>query len=153
MKFFATLTLATTALAAPALLIVPDIDARNTDLVTRQLASENGLKQGNTCGDVVLIFARGSTEAGNMGVIIGPPLKRAVERRLGAKTLTTQGVDYAALVAPNTLPGGTDAISEAEMKKMLRLANTKCPNAQILVAGYRLVFYSMSLLHRYQRSD
>ena len=137
MKFLSLLTLATAALAAP----TPKDTSENPEFVARQVlpTSENGLKSSlSRCGDVVLIFARGSTEVGNMGTIIGPDLRRALERALPrGQSLTTQGVDYAALLSTNYLPGGTDTRSENEMKDMLRLAHTKCPDAQIVVSGYR----------------
>jgi cutinase len=137
MKFLSVLTLVSAALAAPASVAVREEAVSDPDLVARQSTSEEGLRFGLTCGDVVLIFARGSTEVGNMGTIIGPDLARALGRRLGSRSLTVQGVNYAALLSTNYLPGGTDLASENEMKSMLRLANTKCPNAKIVVSGYR----------------
>lgn len=152
MKFLSIVALASAALAAPAAIPdpvpvpeaapvpVPEETTPNPEFVSRQLlpTTEEGLRLGVGCGDVVLIFARGSTEVGNMGTIIGPDLVRALDRRLGiGRDLTVQGVNYAALLSTNYLPGGTDLASENEMKQMLRLANTKCPNAQIVVAGYR----------------
>jgi cutinase len=141
MKFLSLLTLATAALAAPAAIPAREDITANPEFIARQIlpTSENGLKSSlSRCGDVVFIFARGSTEVGNMGSIIGPDLKRALESRLPrGQSLTTQGVDYAALLSTNYLPGGTDSRSEEEMKSMLRLAHTKCPNAKIVVGGYR----------------
>jgi cutinase len=137
---------ATAVIAAP--LAAPVVDVtRNPDVIARQLlpTTEEGLRLGLGCGSVVLIFARGSTEVGNMGTIIGPDLARALDRRLGLREeLTVQGVNYAALLSTNYLPGGTDLISENEMKSMLRLASTKCPRAQIVVAGYR---YDSLIVH------
>lgn len=138
MKFLSVLALASAVVAAPASIAVPEEASPHPQLVSRQFSStEEGLRLGIGCGDVVLIFARGSTEIGNMGTIIGPGLARALDRRLGSRDLTVQGVNYAALLSTNYLPGGTDLVSENEMKSMLRLANTKCPDAQIVVAGYR----------------
>jgi cutinase len=136
MKFLSILALVTAALAAPTSIEVREDATLDADLVARQSSSEEGLRFGLTCGDVVFIFARGSTEIGNMGTIIGPGLARALDRRLGTRDLTVQGVNYAALLSTNYLPGGTDLISENEMKSMLRLAHTKCPRAQIVVGGY-----------------
>jgi cutinase len=140
MKFLSLLTFVTVALAAPTPHAAPEDTTENPEFVARQIlpTSENGLKSSlSRCGDVVFIFARGSTEVGNMGTIIGPGLRRALESGLPrGQSLTTQGVDYAALLSTNYLPGGTDTRSENEMKSMLRLAHTKCPNAKILVGGY-----------------
>jgi cutinase len=153
MKFLSILALTSAALAAPAAIPAPapvpaEETTPNPEYVSRQVlpTTEEGLRLGLTCGDVVLIFARGSTEVGNMGSIIGPDLARALGRRLGTRDLTVQGVNYAALLSTNYLPGGTDLISENEMKSMLRLADTKCPNAQIVVSGYRYEYSSLCLL-------
>jgi cutinase len=56
--------------------------------------------------------------------------------RLGSTRVAVEGVNYAALLSTNYLPGGTDAVSEAAMRTLINLANTKCPNAQILTGGY-----------------
>lgn len=144
MKFLSVLALASAAIAAPVAVPVvapiADDTSPNPEFVARQIlpSTEEGLRLGITCGDVVLIFARGSTEIGNMGTIIGPGLARELDRRLPlGQRLTVQGVNYAALLSTNYLPGGTDLVSENEMKQMLRLANTKCPQATIVVGGYR----------------
>jgi cutinase len=140
MKFQSITLFAASVLGLPASVVTPEDLTPNPEFITRQVlpTSEEGLRLGITCGDVVLIFARGSTEIGNMGTIIGPDLARALDRRLPlGQDLTVQGVNYAALLSTNYLPGGTDLISENEMKNMLRLADTKCPQAQIVVAGYR----------------
>jgi hypothetical protein len=68
---------------------------------------ENDLISGE-CGDVVIIYARGTTEPGNAGSLVGPPFFTAVRDRLSAKgkTLAVQGVeDYKADVT-GFLEGG-----------------------------------------------
>ena len=75
MKFFATISLfAGLGAALPtALEIVPTaegIEARQTSSDTR-----NELQTGGTCPPVIFIFARGSTESGNL-VFIHPHQKR-----------------------------------------------------------------------------
>lgn len=158
MKFLSILALATAAIAAPAPIAAPvpvpvpvtEESTPNPEFLARQIlpTTEEGLRLGLSCGDVVFIFARGSTEVGNMGSIIGPDLARALDRRLPiGQDLTIQGVNYAALLSTNYLPGGTDLASENEMKTMLRLAHTKCPSAKIVVSGYRLVIFLSHLFH------
>ncbi len=66
--------------------------------------TENGL--GADCAGMTILFARGTTEAGNVGAIAGPPFFDAVRRRLGSgATLAVQGVDYPADI-PGFLAGG-----------------------------------------------
>jgi len=72
--------------------------------------TENGLvgisSGGSRCADITIIFARGTTEAGNVGAIVGPPFFDAVREKLGtAATLAVQGVEYPAEI-PGFLKGG-----------------------------------------------
>lgn len=58
------------------------------------------------CSDVLVIFARGTQEPGNVGALVGPPFFKALEGALGSShTLAIQGVDYEATVA-DYLEGG-----------------------------------------------
>lgn len=58
------------------------------------------------CGDLLVIFARGTDEPGNVGALVGPPFFKALEGALGSlHTLAVQGVEYEATVA-DYLEGG-----------------------------------------------
>jgi cutinase len=57
---------------------------------------ENGILDKNCCTDMTVIFARGTGEPGNTGVISGPPMFKALRQKLGTDRVTVQGVDYAA---------------------------------------------------------
>lgn len=58
------------------------------------------------CSDLLVIFARGTQEPGNVGALVGPPFFNALEGALGSShTLAVQGVDYEATVA-DYLEGG-----------------------------------------------
>ncbi|ETN39023.1 uncharacterized protein HMPREF1541_07065 [Cyphellophora europaea CBS 101466] len=92
-------------------------------------------KQGG-CRDVIWFFARGSTEAGNMGTIVGPPTASALKRVLGSDNVAIQGIDYPALVSTNLLPGGADLGGIREMASLLTQAANDCPNSSILAGGY-----------------
>jgi cutinase len=59
-------------------------------------STENGVKNKNCCTDVTVIFARGTTEGGNMGTVSGPPMVKSLRAKLGAGRVTVQGVDYPA---------------------------------------------------------
>jgi hypothetical protein len=58
--------------------------------------TENGIKNGNCCTDVTIVFARGTTEAGNVGGVAGPPLFKALRNKIGAGRVTVQGTAYPA---------------------------------------------------------
>ncbi|KAK3303663.1 carbohydrate esterase family 5 protein [Chaetomium strumarium] len=111
------------------------------ELQARQILSStrNDLESGSSsnCPKVILIFARGSTEVGNMGTVTGPPLASALEREY-RNDIWVQGVGgaYGATLADNFLPGGTSQAAIREATRLFTLANTKCPNASVVAGGY-----------------
>lgn len=51
------------------------------------------------CSDVTVLFARGTSEPGNVGALVGPPFFDSLTTMLdGSKSLSIQGVDYPASV-------------------------------------------------------
>lgn len=68
--------------------------------------TENDVVQGK-CADIIVVFARGTTETGNVGSLVGPPFFEAIKEQLGGRTLAIQGVnDYPATVT-DYLQGGS----------------------------------------------
>jgi cutinase len=61
------------------------------------VSTENGLTT-DACKPVIVIFARGTNEDGNVGVRAGPPLFTQLRSKLGTSKVTVQGVDYSANV-------------------------------------------------------
>ncbi|TVY34657.1 Cutinase [Lachnellula subtilissima] len=90
---------------------------------------------GSTCTAYTVIFARGTTEPGNVGVLVGPPFFDALRTSLGASALTIQGVnDYDADIAG--YEAGGDAGGSAEMAKQISAAMAACPNTKLVASGY-----------------
>ncbi|KAM0323501.1 hypothetical protein ACHAQA_008781 [Verticillium albo-atrum] len=91
------------------------------------------LAEGAPCADVTVIFARGTTEPGSVGLVTGPPFFDALSEQLGTKTLAVQGVDY-----PATFAGfnrnGTDGVPS--MTNFINQAATSCPKTKIVMSGY-----------------
>ncbi|KAJ7782161.1 cutinase-domain-containing protein [Mycena olivaceomarginata] len=77
---------------------------------------------GGECADVIVIFARGTSEAKPIGERVGPQLNDTLTKQLNEmnKTLSFTGVDYPA-----------DYIGF-----LIITASTQCPNASIVPAGY-----------------
>lgn len=117
-----------TALSAP--IAGPTLDIR------QEATTRNELLDG-PCRKVTVIFARGTTEAGNIGALVGPSLECALDSRLGANTVAFQGVDYPADVA-GYLAGGS-AAGGSTLASLVNTASTKCPSTQIVLSGYRSV--------------
>ncbi|KAK0741372.1 cutinase-domain-containing protein [Schizothecium vesticola] len=147
MKFFITFSLFGALVAALPALSPEHIEAiRSWDLVadstraleTRQSSNvRNELQTGGTCPPVILIWARGSTEEGNMGTL-GPALADALEANYGANKVWVQGVGgaYKADLLGNFLTDGTTVAAITEGKNLLKLANTKCPSSKVVMGGY-----------------
>ncbi|KAJ4413350.1 hypothetical protein N0V91_000325 [Didymella pomorum] len=96
-------------------------------------SSENGVKGGTCCTDMTIIFARGTGEPGNMGIISGPPMVKAIRSKLGADRVTVQGVDYAASAAGNANLGGDGG---KVMAQYVQQALKQCPGTKVIVSGY-----------------
>ncbi|EEY23076.1 cutinase [Verticillium alfalfae VaMs.102] len=97
-------------------------------LEARQSSTRSELESGSSsrCPRAILIYARGSTEPGNMGITAGPTLASALTREYGSAGIWIQGVGgpYGAELSPNFLPSGTDRASINEAKRLFTLANT-----------------------------
>ncbi|KAF9880071.1 cutinase [Colletotrichum karsti] len=95
--------------------------------------SEDDLKQDAACADITVIFARGTTEPGNVGLVTGPPFFDALKAQSGGKSIAVQGVEY-----PATFAGfnrnGTEGVPS--MTNFINEATTKCPDTKIVMAGY-----------------
>lgn len=88
-----------------------------------------------TCADVVVHYARGTTEAKPIGGVIGQTFKSTLAQALGSKTLSFQGVDYAASIG-GFLSGG-DAKGSTTLANSVIATASDCPNAKIVMSGYR----------------
>ncbi|KAF2642504.1 carbohydrate esterase family 5 protein [Massarina eburnea CBS 473.64] len=112
-----------------------------TEVVTRASSTtRTDLEDGSSsaCPKAILIFARGSTDPGNMGDNLGPAVADAVEAHYGAGNIWVQGVGgaYTAGLVENLLPQGTSQGAIDEAKRLFVLANTKCPNTIVASGGY-----------------
>lgn len=59
-------------------------------------STQNGLE--GACKDVTVIFARGTSEMGNVGSVAGPPFFQALAKEIGSDKLAVQGVEYPASI-------------------------------------------------------
>ncbi|KAJ7585417.1 cutinase [Mycena floridula] len=92
------------------------------------------VEQRAACSDVMVFFARGTTEPAPIGVVAGPPLQAALKTALNGKSLSFTGVDYPADI-PGFLAGG-DKAGSATMAADLTNAANSCPNAKLVTVGY-----------------
>ncbi|KAI0865445.1 carbohydrate esterase family 5 protein [Xylaria cubensis] len=88
------------------------------------------------CKDVIFFFARGTGQAGNVGDQPGPQTADGLISALGASKVAVQGVNYAAALLTNTLPGGCDPGEAKSFATLLSGAAQSCPSAKLVVSGY-----------------
>ena len=91
------LTLAATATAAPQFIWPWGGGGGSSSGSTTNTA--NDITNKTPCKALTVIFARGTSERGNIGSVIGPPLRTALQARVGADKVNYQGVPYAASAA------------------------------------------------------
>jgi len=80
------------------------------------------------CTPNIIIFAKGTLEPGNFGILVGPSLKSKVPAGW-----TMVGVNYGSSIAGDYclgLPGGMVA------RDMLNQAAAKCPSSKVFMSGY-----------------
>ncbi|KAK5085086.1 hypothetical protein LTR70_008688 [Exophiala xenobiotica] len=91
------------------------------------------IENNSGCTELTVIFARGTTEGGNIGSIAGPPMFRQLLSDLGASSLTLQGVNYPADAAGNANCG---AAGGPNMKSLADTILARCPNTKLVLSGY-----------------
>ena len=122
-------------LLVPILALLVTSSPIRTRLPRQASSTANDLVNGK-CAPVTVIFARGTTETGNIGTVVGPPLESAVQSALGgASNVAFQGVKYPADVQ-GFLEGG-DPDGAKTMAGLAMQAVTDCPGTQVVMSGYR----------------
>ncbi|KAL2214515.1 cutinase [Sarocladium strictum] len=113
-------------------------DSEVAALQARQFSSStyNQLIDGTPCRPVTMIYARGTTQAGNVGdsAAVGPVFFNNLASRIGLSNLAVQGVSYPASIA-GYLAGG-DAAGSRTMAELITRAASQCPNTKIVISGY-----------------
>jgi cutinase len=90
------------------------------------------------CKPITYIFARGTTENGNMGSTVGPAFAATLKSAFGQSNVAVQGVDYPANVN-GAIQGSINPKGAQGAKKMASLAQqaaSKCPDSKVVLAGY-----------------
>lgn len=81
----------------PVNILVGGLEGTLTDAlqgVADGLGIETTLNASATCADITILFARGTEEPGNVGVVVGPAFFQAVEEKVGGSvSVTVQGTN------------------------------------------------------------
>ncbi|KAK7750134.1 hypothetical protein SLS62_007882 [Diatrype stigma] len=88
------------------------------------------------CRDVIFIYARGTTQDGNIGDAPGPQTIDLLKAALGDAAVAAQGVEYPASLLDNLREGGCDPEDAEKMAALITQAATECPDAQLVVSGF-----------------
>ena len=105
--------------------------ATKRELGIPQLATSDNLEK-RACTPYTLIFSRGTSEPGTLGIVVGPSLSADLEA-LDPGQWTIIGVAYDASDAGDAclgLPGGAIATQDIDA------AAAACPDTKIVVSGY-----------------
>lgn len=86
------------------------------------------------CADILVIYARGTCDPGNIGAKTGPALFTALDTLLPG-VVAVQGVNYPADVL-GYLEGGSKNGS-MDMANSVNIAAKQCPRSKIVLAGFR----------------
>lgn len=83
------------------------------------------------CSDVDVVVARGTSEPGGLGIIVGDPVFSAIQRRASGATLTSHAVDYPASLSPTSPTDGNRALVEHVSSQA-----EECPDQRFVLVGY-----------------
>ncbi|MCJ1224341.1 hypothetical protein MMC12_000986 [Toensbergia leucococca] len=96
-------------------------------------STDNDILNDAGCKALTVIFARGTTEPGNVGSVAGPPFISALKTDLGVSQVAAQGVDYPATAATIATEGGNGSTT---MVDLVAQALSQCPTTKIVLSGY-----------------
>ncbi|KAH9432270.1 hypothetical protein MCOR02_006973 [Pyricularia oryzae] len=121
---------ATSVLAAPIRIPgIPEAKLYGDDV-------SNQLTDGTPCRDLSVIYARGTTQSGNIGnsISVGPITFDALAKIVGQNRLAVQGVDYKASFMGYAKGGQPKATGE--MVDLIQETQARCPSSRIVIVGY-----------------
>jgi cutinase len=83
------------------------------------------------CSDVDVVVARGTSEPGRLGIIVGDPVFSAIQRRAAGTSLTSHAVDYPASTSPSSVTTGNRALVSHVSSQA-----QACPDQRFVLVGY-----------------
>ncbi|TDZ53793.1 Cutinase [Colletotrichum trifolii] len=102
------------------------------------LAAANPIqvRQASGCKAFTVLFARGTTEMGTLGSVVGPGLQKAVQSSLGADKVTVEGVSYPADMGGIMSEATGSGPGSVAMAKQANGWLSRCPSTKIILTGY-----------------
>lgn len=84
-----------------------------------------------TCSDIDFVDARGTSEPGTLGFIVGDPLFSALKRNISGKSISSYAVDYPASLDLNSVATGN-----RDLVEHVKSQAAACPNQKFILGGY-----------------
>jgi cutinase len=94
-------------------------------------SAHSGLTAAAACTDIDVPVARGTGEPGTLGLIVGDPVYRALQRRITGRTTSAYRVNYPASLAPGSASQGN-----ADLVQHVTRQAAACPNQRFILVGY-----------------
>ncbi|KAL4784122.1 cutinase-domain-containing protein [Aspergillus varians] len=94
--------------------------------------SNNDVTDNTGCKALTFIFARGTSELGTMGSIVGPQVASKLNSLTGNK-VSVQGLDYPASAAGNADLGASGG---PKMAALVEQSLKQCPDSKVVLGGY-----------------
>ncbi|KAI8949766.1 carbohydrate esterase family 5 protein [Xylaria longipes] len=88
------------------------------------------------CRPVIFLYARGSTQDGNVGASPGPQTIDQLKAKLGEITVAAQGLEYPASLLDNLRAEGCDPDDAENFADLITKAATDCPSSKLVISGY-----------------
>ncbi|KAI0111162.1 carbohydrate esterase family 5 protein [Nemania sp. FL0031] len=88
------------------------------------------------CRPVIFLYARGSTQDGNVGSSPGPQTIDQLKAKLGTSAVAAQGLEYPASLLDNLRAEGCDPDDAASFRDLITKAATQCPTSKLVISGY-----------------
>ncbi|MEJ3747291.1 cutinase family protein [Actinomycetes bacterium KLBMP 9797] len=83
------------------------------------------------CSDVEVVVARGTSEPGQLGLIVGDPVFDAIEQRVAGAVVTSHAVDYPANLSRNSPTDGNQALVDHVTAQA-----QQCADQRFVLVGY-----------------
>ncbi|KAI1750516.1 carbohydrate esterase family 5 protein [Xylaria castorea] len=88
------------------------------------------------CRPVIFLYARGSTQDGNVGGSPGPQTIDQLKAKLGDAAVAAQGFDYPASLLDNLRAEGCDPDDATKFRDLIAKAAAQCPSSKLVISGY-----------------
>ncbi|KAI6355434.1 hypothetical protein MCOR25_008206 [Pyricularia grisea] len=125
---------ATSVLAAPSLATLVQPGLKKAKIYSGN--SANQLIDGTPCRAISVVYARGTTQAGNIGnsISVGPITFDALVEMVGQHKVAVQGVDYKASFHGYAEGGQPDATGKTV--NLITHTLQRCPKTKLFLLGY-----------------